>query len=86
MAKGIPGAQLYTVREFTQTIEDVAETLKKVARIGYTAIQISAFGPVDPKEVARIARVTREAELHRDVHALFARLQQLLEAPPTQVS
>jgi len=45
---------LYTVREFTQTIPDIAETLKKVADIGYTAIQISAFGPVDPEEVARL--------------------------------
>jgi sugar phosphate isomerase/epimerase len=54
MAKGILGAQLYTVREFTQTLEDIAETLKKVAAIGYPAIQISAFGPVDPKEVARL--------------------------------
>ena len=48
------GAQLYTVRQFTKTIEDVATTLKKVADIGYKAIQISGFGPVDPKEVARI--------------------------------
>lgn len=39
-----------------------------------------------PLPLARIARVTREAELHRDVHALFGRLQQLLDAPPTQVS
>jgi len=54
MANGIPGAQLFTVREFTQTIEDVAETLKKIAGIGYTAIQISAFGPVDPKAVAAL--------------------------------
>jgi sugar phosphate isomerase/epimerase len=56
MAKGIPGAQLYTVREFTQSLEDVAETLKKVAEIGYTAIQISAFGPVEPKDVARVVQ------------------------------
>ena len=56
MAKGTLGAQLYTVRQFTRTIEDVAETLKKVARIGYTAIQISAFGPVDPKDVAAIVQ------------------------------
>ena len=54
MATGVLGAQLYTVREFTQTIEDVAETLKKVADIGYTSIQISAFGPVDPGEVAKL--------------------------------
>lgn len=49
------GAQLYTVRQFTKTIEDIATTLEKVADIGYRAIQISGFGPVDPKEVARIA-------------------------------
>jgi sugar phosphate isomerase/epimerase len=52
--KNVLGAQLYTVRAFTQTIEDVAATLRKVADIGYTAIQISAFGPVDPKQVARL--------------------------------
>jgi sugar phosphate isomerase/epimerase len=52
--ENVLGAQLYTVRAFTQTIEDVAVTLKKVADIGYMAIQISAFGPVDPKEVARL--------------------------------
>ncbi len=56
MAKGIPGAQLYTVRQFTKTIEDVAATLKKVADIGYTAIQVSAFGPVEPADVAKICR------------------------------
>ena len=54
MKENVLGAQLYTVRAFTQTIEDVAVTLKKVAEIGYTAIQISAFGPVDPKQVARL--------------------------------
>ena len=54
MSKPVLGAQLYTVREFTKTVEGVAETFKKVAEIGYTAVQISGFGPVDPKEVAKI--------------------------------
>jgi sugar phosphate isomerase/epimerase len=54
MPKNVVGAQLYTVREFTQDLDGVAATLKKVADIGYTAIQISGFGPVDPKEVARL--------------------------------
>lgn len=54
MAKPILGAQLYTVREFTKTIEGVAESLRKVKEIGYTAVQVSGFGPVDPKDVARI--------------------------------
>ena len=54
MKKPVLGAQLYTVRQFTQTLPGVAETLKKVAAIGYTAIQISGFGPLDPHEVARL--------------------------------
>jgi len=54
MGKHCVGAQLYTVREFTNTLPDIAETLKKVADIGYTAIQISGFGPVDLKEVNRL--------------------------------
>jgi sugar phosphate isomerase/epimerase len=48
------GAQLYTVRQLTQTIEGVAETLARVREMGYTGVQISAFGDVDPKAVARL--------------------------------
>ena len=54
MASGILGAQLYSVRRFCQTLPDIAASLKKVKAIGYTAIQISGFGPVDPKDVAKI--------------------------------
>ncbi len=36
------GAQLFTVREHTQTLEGLAETLKKVADIGYKTVQLSA--------------------------------------------
>jgi len=56
MSKIVIGAQLFTVHGHTNTIEDVAKTFEKIAKIGYTAIQISAFGPVDPKEVAKLAR------------------------------
>lgn len=54
MGKHVVGAQLYTVRDYTKTIEDVATTLKKVAAIGYRVVQISGFGPVDPRQVARL--------------------------------
>ena len=54
MLKNVVGAQLYTAREFTKDLPGVAETLKKVANIGYTAIQISGFGPLDPQEVAKL--------------------------------
>ncbi len=35
------GAQLYTVREHCQTLNDFAEALKKVADIGYQYVQVS---------------------------------------------
>jgi sugar phosphate isomerase/epimerase len=45
-------AQLFTVREFTQTAKELAETLKKIRKIGYKAVQISKIGAdIDPKAV-----------------------------------
>lgn len=38
------GAQLYTVRAFTQTESDFTETIRKVAEMGYKYVQISAVG------------------------------------------
>ena len=55
MPKYVVGAQLYTVREFTKTLQGVRESMEKVAKIGYRAVQVSGFGPVDPKDVAKIA-------------------------------
>ena len=37
----IIGAQFYTLRNFCKTLDDFSETLKKVADIGYTSVQIS---------------------------------------------
>lgn len=54
MSDPILAAQLYTVREFTKTLDGVAETLEKIKRIGYTAVQISGFGPVGAADVAKI--------------------------------
>ena len=54
MSKPVLGAQLYTLREFCKTPPEIAETLKKVAGIGYTAVQISGIGPVEAKNLARM--------------------------------
>ncbi|MHC4561340.1 MAG: sugar phosphate isomerase/epimerase family protein [Planctomycetota bacterium] len=55
MAKPIIGAQLYTCHDYTQTATDLAETLKKVADIGYTTVQISGIGAdIDPSDVAKM--------------------------------
>lgn len=54
--KYVLGAQLYTVRQFTQTFDGVARTLQKVAAIGYKAVQISGFGAIDPLDIRRLAQ------------------------------
>ena len=47
-------AQLYTVREFTRTAEDFRTSMKKVADIGYTAVQVSGIGPIPHEQVKAI--------------------------------
>ncbi len=42
------GAQFFTVREHCKTLEDFAESLKKVADIGYRYVQISGVCPYEP--------------------------------------
>lgn len=37
----ILGAQMYTVRDYCDTLEHFSETLKKIADIGYTTVQVS---------------------------------------------
>jgi len=47
-------AQLYTVRDYTKTAEGFRATIKKVADIGYTAVQVSGIGPIPHEEVKAI--------------------------------
>ncbi|MFA6815547.1 MAG: sugar phosphate isomerase/epimerase [Lentisphaeria bacterium] len=56
MEKKQIAAQLYTLREFTQNPADIAGTFAKVRKIGYEAVQISALGPIDDKELVKIAQ------------------------------
>ncbi len=44
MGKTQIAAQLYTLREFTQTTDDFAKAMEKVREIGYEAVQISGIG------------------------------------------
>ena len=54
MSGSVIAAQLYTVRDFTKTPADTMATMKKVAKIGYEAVQLSALGPMDPKELREV--------------------------------
>jgi sugar phosphate isomerase/epimerase len=47
--------QLYTVYKYTQTAKELEETFKKIKDIGYNAVQVSGIGPIDYKEVKKIA-------------------------------
>ena len=55
MSDTVIAAQLYTLREFLKTPADIAAGLKKVKRTGYDAVQVSGVGPIEPKELRRIA-------------------------------
>ena len=46
------GAQLFTLRDYTQTAKDLEYSLFQVARMGYRTVQISAIGPI-PAETVR---------------------------------
>ena len=50
------GAQLYTLRDFGKTPADIAKTLGRVKKLGYDAVQVSGFGPIDPGELATILK------------------------------
>ncbi len=56
MAEHVLAVQLYTVRSFTKTPPEFAEALKRVRRIGYRAVQLSAHGPIEAGELKRILR------------------------------
>ena len=48
------GAQSYTVREYCRNEQDFAQTMEKIAAIGYRYVQLSAIGPIEPARVKDI--------------------------------
>ena len=51
------GAQLFTVRKFTQTSKDFAETMKKISEIGYETVQISGISAeISAQEVVEVCK------------------------------
>ena len=43
------GAQLYTLRDYIRDERDIRFTLAQVAKMGYTTVQVSGMGPIDPQ-------------------------------------
>ena len=50
----IIGAQLYTVRTYIQNEKDIERTMKKIADIGYTTVQVSGIGKIEPQRLREI--------------------------------
>ena len=59
------GAQLFTVRMYTQTEKDFAETIRRIAEMGYTTVQLSAIGAgLKPEWIRKVeADEIRNADL-----------------------
>jgi sugar phosphate isomerase/epimerase len=53
-SKPVIAAQLYTLRSFLKTPEEIKTTMTRVRKIGYNAAQISGVGPIDPAELRKI--------------------------------
>jgi len=75
------GAQLYTARDFTQNSKDFAETIKKVAAMGYETVQISGVSQDIPAvEISEVCKANNVEivlthippdSLRRDIHAVI---------------
>ncbi|MCC2672824.1 MAG: Xylose isomerase protein barrel [Armatimonadetes bacterium] len=71
-------AQLYTLRDFLKTPEDIASTLHRVAEIGYGAVQLSSVGPIDPQDLRNLC--DREGLTICATHTNFDQLRDNLDA------
>ena len=68
----IIGAQLYTVRNFCQTPEDLRSSLRRCAEMGYRAVQLSGVCEYDPAEMSdMLAEYGLEAPI---THTPFSRI------------
>ena len=86
-ALGLPAADAWIERVLREHLppeadEEIFREVNAKRLLGPTGPLARALG--QPLPLSRIARFTREAELHADVHALFARLREQLAAGPSR--
>ncbi len=78
MGRNVLAAQLFTVRDHTQTVEGFAESMVKISAIGYRAAQVSAIGPIEPADVKRICDDNGLTIVN--THIAWPRLQEDIDA------
>ena len=47
-------AQLYSVRDYLKTPDDIKKSLRRIRKIGYEAVQLSGLGPIADDELAKM--------------------------------
>ena len=55
MSASVIGAQLFTLRDFLKTPQEIRTTFARVRKMGYEAVQCSALGPIEAPELKQIA-------------------------------
>jgi sugar phosphate isomerase/epimerase len=78
----ILGAQLYTVRAYTQTERDLDYTLGQIAKIGYTTVQLSAIGAgIKPRTAKELCdkHNLKIVLTHSDANRILNDTEQLIE-------
>lgn len=76
------GAQLYTIRAYTQNERDFARSMKRIAQIGYRTVQISAVGrDIRPERIREICdgEGLEIALTHSDVNRILYDTERLIE-------
>ncbi|MBL8027486.1 MAG: sugar phosphate isomerase/epimerase [Fibrobacteres bacterium] len=75
--------QLYTLRDFLKTENDIESTLEKVAQIGYKAVEVAGLGPIESQKLRSILDKNGLKcismhigcnDLENDIEAVFAKM------------
>jgi sugar phosphate isomerase/epimerase len=71
-------AQLYTLRDYLKTPDDIARTLSRLSRMGYRAVQLSALGPIETGALKKL--LDHEGLTCCATHTNFEQLRDDLDA------
>jgi sugar phosphate isomerase/epimerase len=78
--------QLFTLRDFLKTEEDIEKTLEKVAKIGYKAVEVAGLGPIESNKLRSILDknglkcITMHMgcnDLENDIESVFSKMDVL---------
>ena len=69
MSGSVIGAQLYTLRDFLKTPDDMRTTFGRVREMGYDCVQCSALGPIEAASLPQVCAPSCFSSLHAQLAA-----------------